>query len=300
MRDAQWSVLVIASDGTTQHVVQYHLKRAGFEVEAASNSTQAAQTLRNMSPDVVVCELGACEATTGELRKAAFLDPATRQTPFIFFGENGGLAPNASAPTNGADEYLPKPLDPLALIARVQSIVTKRKTHELMMRTDPLTHLLNRATFEQWIGIELARLARYGRSASLALLDIDGLKELNETKGDAMGDLALTTLASVIGRSIRTTDLAGRYQGQQFVLYLAETPSQGGVTLLERLQADYEATSEQATGAALNFSAGVVQAPCHGNEWEDLITHACAAVREAKAKGRRCITSWANGSCTPT
>lgn len=299
MRDARWSVLVIASDGTTQHVVQYHLARAGFEVEAARDSTQATQTLGNMSPDVVVCELGACEATAAELRKAAFLDPATRQTPFVFLGENGGSAHNGSVPANGADEYLPKPLDPLALIARVQSIVTKRKTHELMMRTDPLTHLLNRATFEQWIALELARLGRYGRSASLALLDIDGLKDLNEAKGDAMGDLALTVLASVIGRSIRSTDLAGRYHGQQFVLFLAETPSEGAVRLLKRLQADYDVISEQSTGTALNFSAGVVQAPCHGNEWGDLLTHACAAVREAKAMGRGRIKPWTNGTYSP-
>ena len=299
MRNAQWSVLVVASDGTTQHVVQYHLKRAGFEVETAGDSAQAAQTLGTISPDVVVCELGACEATAAELRKTAFLDPATRQTPFVFLCENGGSTHNGAVPANGADEYLPKPLDPLALIARVQSIVTKRKTHELMMRTDPLTHLLNRATFEQWIALELARLGRYGRSASLALLDIDGLRELNEAKGDAMGDLALTVLASLIGRSIRTTDLAGRHHGQQFVLYLAETPAEGAVTLLERLQADYGVISEQSTGTALNFSAGVVQAPCHGKEWEDLITYACAAVREAKAKGPGRIKSWTNGRYSP-
>jgi len=299
MRNAHWSVLVVASDGTTQHVVQYHLTRAGFEVEAACDSTQAAQTLGNMSPDVVVCELDACEATVAELRKAVFLDPATRQTPFIFLGENGNLTHNARVPSNGADEYLPKPLDPYALIARVQSIVTERKTHELMMRTDPLTRLLNRATFEQWIGMELARLARYGRTASLALLDIDGLKELNKTKGDAVGDLALTVLANLIERSIRTTDLAGRYQGQQFLLYLAETPGEGAVTLLERLQNDYEAISEQSMGIAAGFSAGVAQAPCQGNEREDLIGHACEALREAKSKGRGQIMSWSNGTYLP-
>ncbi len=299
MRDAQRSVLVIASDGTTQHVVRYHLTRAGFEVEAASDSTQAAQTLGSMTPDVVICELGACETTAAELRKAVFLDPATRHTPFIFLGQNGGLPHNGVAPANGADEYLPKPLDPLTLIARVQSIVTDRNAHELMMRTDPLTHLLNRATFEQWICMELARLARYGRTASLALLDMDGLAKLNEAKGDAMGDLALTVLASLIGRSIRTTDLAGRYHGQQFVLYLAETPGEGAVALLERLQAEYGALSEQAIGMAAGFSAGVVQAPCHGNQWDHLIIHACAAVREAKAMGSGGIKAWTNGRYSP-
>lgn len=117
---------------------------------------------------------------------------------------------------------------------------------------DELTGLFTRNFLEKEIWpTEVARAERYQRPLSLVLIDMDGLKQINDSKGHATGDRALRALVAVILRSIRKMDILFRYGGDEFLLVLPETKSGRAKILMERLQKEVPKT--------ITFSFGVAQ-----------------------------------------
>jgi diguanylate cyclase (GGDEF)-like protein len=103
--------------------------------------------------------------------------------------------------------------------------------------TDPLTGLANRRALDRDLRRELARSERYGHSFSLVLIDLDGLKLINDHYGHTAGDHVLQRLATALAESSRAGDGAYRIGGDEFALVLPETPADQVDCLLERLMA---------------------------------------------------------------
>lgn len=108
-------------------------------------------------------------------------------------------------------------------------------TTESEARTDQLTGLANRRAWEESAPRELGRAARHGLSATLALLDVDDLKRLNDTQGHAAGDALLRAVAVRWRAQIRDADLRARVGGDEFALLLVPSQEESGATVVERL-----------------------------------------------------------------
>ena len=103
--------------------------------------------------------------------------------------------------------------------------------------TDPLTGVGTRRVIEKVLKTECARASRYHQRFSLAIIDMDKFKQINDTAGHAAGDNALKQLAKLIRNNIRETDfIIARYGGDEFVLVMPETPITGGKVVLERIR----------------------------------------------------------------
>ena len=116
-----------------------------------------------------------------------------------------------------------------------------RLQHELahasdLVRHDALTGALNRKGMDEALESEVGRLRRHGGSLSLALLDIDNFKKLNDSLGHAAGDAALVHLTEVTHEAIRPQDTLARYGGEEFVVLLPNTPLEDGVSAMVRVQ----------------------------------------------------------------
>ena len=105
-----------------------------------------------------------------------------------------------------------------------------------MVRTDALTGALNRKGMDEAIEREVARARRKNSPLSVALLDIDNFKKLNDTHGHEAGDQALVHLAQVVRETLRPTDTLARYGGEEFVIVLADTRLDDGVQAMVRVQ----------------------------------------------------------------
>jgi diguanylate cyclase (GGDEF)-like protein/PAS domain S-box-containing protein len=112
-----------------------------------------------------------------------------------------------------------------------------------LARTDHLTGLLNRGAGEDVLGRELLRARRYHRPLSCVLLDIDHFKRINDTAGHAAGDHVLRNMGALLGGRIRGSDAAARWGGEEFLLVLPETSSEGALDLAQSLRALVESTS---------------------------------------------------------
>lgn len=155
------------------------------------------------------------------------------------------------------------------------------------VRVDQLTGALNRRGLEEVFEVEVARAQRSHLPFAIALLDIDNFKKLNDTKGHAAGDAALTHLVRVIKDMLRPTDTVARYGGEEFVILLPETALKEAVSVLQRLQRELTKRFflHENEKLLITFSAGITLID-HREPREAALTRADQAMYQAKRLGK--------------
>jgi diguanylate cyclase (GGDEF)-like protein len=127
-----------------------------------------------------------------------------------------------------------------------------------MACTDSLTGVSNRAHLDELCVRELHRAERYGAVVSIAMLDIDDFKRINDTFGHQMGDRALQAVGSVLRGNVRATDVVARYGGDEFVILMPETSAKGARSVLDRISEALESYNAQGClPVALRLSIGL-------------------------------------------
>jgi diguanylate cyclase (GGDEF)-like protein len=166
------------------------------------------------------------------------------------------------------------------------------KRIEELAELDELTGSFNRRCMMRMLDDELARAQRLNAPCSVALIDLDWFKLINDAYGHPTGDEVLRTFAITVFANIRNIDKFGRYGGEEFLLVLPETPNDAAARILDRLRAiiadlDWSAFSP---GMRVTISAGV--ATLRPNESADsFLARADSALYAAKARGRNRIAS---------
>lgn len=287
----QPSILLASADAPMRDMMREHLGQAGFDVGVTDSGRELAELLGERPIDIVVADNVLADTDGLTLRRKLFLNPAFRDIPFLVFTSGPRLHDTDFSLRPGLDGIIEKPCDPLFLIARVQSVLSSTQAQKRAMRIDPVTRVLNWAVFEQEARNDLARLERYKRFGSLAVL---GMDEPNGS--DGASELLLAGLAGMLAGRIRTTDLLGRDAGAGLALYLPETRLPGAQLMLERLLDQFAAASEALAGGRATFSAGIAEAPRDGSELSTLRERALAAMRRARAEGAARVMPWEEAS----
>lgn len=175
--------------------------------------------------------------------------------------------------------------------------VTHRKALEdqllLLATQDPLTSALNRRAFNDEAHLALKHAARYQRPLSLAVLDLDHFKRINDSYGHLAGDQALQRFAGLCRAALREGDIFARFGGEEFTLLLAETDIAGARLLLERLRLEVSGLvlHHGARTFQLQVSAGLAQWQ-PGESLERLFKRADEALYAAKSGGRNRVELW--------
>jgi diguanylate cyclase (GGDEF)-like protein len=184
-----------------------------------------------------------------------------------------------------------------ALVAEAKELIfiaNLRQSREMEERAqrDALTGAHNRAYFDDALGKEFDLAVRHGWPLSVAMLDLDYFKRINDTYGHAVGDAALQSVTRVIQSQIRNGDIFARYGGEEFVLLFPGTPGEAAAKVLSRIRetiASFHHTVDADTSFKVTVSIGLAS---HGNgqgatrSGMDLVNAADRALYLAKAQGR--------------
>jgi diguanylate cyclase (GGDEF)-like protein len=178
--------------------------------------------------------------------------------------------------------------------ARLLVEIDRRLVAEQQLRrlatTDDLTGLNNRRHFVERARDAIAVARRYGQWCSLAIIDIDRFKQVNDERGHQAGDRALVTLATVLKANLRASDVAGRFGGDEFVVLMPLTDPDAARAAAERMR---QAVHEDAAATSLTVSIGVASTRGEQASLEELMARADQALYEAKRHGRDRVSAFA-------
>ena len=150
--------------------------------------------------------------------------------------------------------------------------------------TDPLTLLPNRARLDQALGDNMELAVRYGNDFAVVLIDVDHFKLVNDTHGHLVGDAVLSRLGQVLAHQTRSTDIAGRWGGEEFLIVAPQTSLDKAAKLAEKLRSSIASTDFPVVGHK-TISLGVA-AYSPGDDLKKLLGRVDAALYLAKRSGR--------------
>ncbi|WP_449359334.1 sensor domain-containing diguanylate cyclase [Alishewanella longhuensis] len=161
--------------------------------------------------------------------------------------------------------------------------------------TDYLTQMRNRGTWEESLRQEFNRLQRYSQhQSSLIMCDIDHFKRINDTYGHAAGDLVIKSVAEIIRKSLRSTDIAGRYGGEEFAILLLDTTEDQAGYLAERIRRKISETEVVYNNQPIKFtmSFGLAERTPGIQDYVQWMEAADKALYTSKAQGRNLVTRY--------
>ena len=158
-----------------------------------------------------------------------------------------------------AEQYSQKDL--IKALARLER---ENETLRAQLRTDHLTGIFNRFALGETLKCELERFHRCGRQSTLAVIDLNHFKQINDTLGHAVGDRLLTCAADYFASQVRTIDMVARLGGDEFAILLRDTNSSDAQYVAAKLRADaprfvHTDSAGKEIGVALDFAIGVAE-----------------------------------------
>ncbi|RPJ20472.1 MAG: GGDEF domain-containing protein, partial [Chloroflexi bacterium] len=165
---------------------------------------------------------------------------------------------------------------------------TARTELELVAGTDALTSLYNRRRFNEQAEIEFRRAQRYGVNLSIAMLDADDLKLINDTYGHDSGDRVLIFISGILRSEVRPFDMVARYGGDEFVILLVDTDKEEARLIAERIRRDVEEMPVvvNAFTLSIRLSVGVTAVEPQDTDLAMTLKRTDHALYHAKQQGR--------------
>lgn len=291
--------------------------RAALVTRDAANGSELAETLGTigqvdvfasadplLSKPPTQCDIVVIDLTSNVrdgLRQIARLraSPSTRMIPVLAVVLQTDLQPLAKAFELGAGDCLKRPVDRSELKARVRTLLMRRRITEHLRRnvhlsmqmatTDAVTGLYNRHYMASHITTLTERARQSGKPFSLAMLDLDHFKKINDRYGHGAGDQILKGFASRLSRNVRGIDLAARYGGEEFVVLMPDTDLGTARNIAQRLvkvTAAEQFAIAEGEEISVTVSAGVAMLDLQDSCAADLLKRADNALYQAKSRGR--------------
>lgn len=282
-----YRVLIVDDDQILSEHYRLVLTAAGILAETISEPRNVLAAIERLHPDLVLMDLHMPECSGAELARIIRFDQTWLSLPIIYLSAEGGLDQQIKALGSGADDFLTKPISAPQLIAAVRARAARSRKISELMNQDSLTGLLKHASFKNQLTHEVGRALRLAKPLTVAMVDIDHFKQVNDTYGHLMGDQVIKTLSQLMRQRLRRQDSIGRYGGEEFAIALPECTLADAKHLLDDIRQHFAEVNFVHDGQSFNvtLSAGVASSEQFPSA-ADLLAMADAALYAAKHAGR--------------
>jgi two-component system cell cycle response regulator len=288
-------VLIVEGSVTQRAMLKDMVAKEGYEAAEAATGADATERLRAQDIDAVLVNWELVDTTGPELCRQWHESGEFDLIPFLIVTSHTGAEHLRDSLDAGATDFVRKPPDQVELFARLRSALRMRdlgiQLRENSIR-DVLTGLYNRRHIQAELERHCEAAKRYGEIFSVAMIDIDFFKRINDTHGHAMGDVILQEVSAYFSGRMRKTDIVARFGGEEFLILLHATALQNAGLALESLRsgmADRRFGTDE-TVVNVTFSAGIASWSAALADAEGLIRRADDGLYASKQAGRNQVT----------
>ena len=296
---SDFTIAIVDDDAAIRRLVRLFLRRAGFDTLEYTAGDEARAALHTEPWDLVILDRRLPDMDGVVLAQELKAKSEFRTRYIIMLTGEDDQEDKVEGLELGADDYITKPFQYPELLARIRAgkrivdlqkeLLETNKRLELLSITDGLTKLHNHRHFQDELARAFEESQRYQRPLSLAMIDLDFFKKINDTYGHAVGDDVLKATAKMFRSSVRSTDLVARYGGEEFAVMMPETTLQDAIAFSEKIRGMVETNplQTQVGEVTATVSIGVASVP-HSriHSAKELIVSADKALYRAKRGGR--------------
>lgn len=297
-RAARGRVLIVDDERAVVDAVSSILAAEGLQVRTLDDSRRFWEVLEEFVPDLLVLDFEMPYLNGLELCRVVRNDPRWSALPIVFLSVTVDPDTINEMFASGADDFVWKSDLGQQLMVRLRNRLERTRLFTRLAETDPLTGLANRRKSAQVISRFMMLAERQRQPLSIALLDLDGFKAINDTHGHAAGDRVLRRLGALLLASFRGEDVVARWGGEEMAVGMFGMTREDGVHRLAEVLEEFKAAEFEGRDGEpfrVSFSAGVAQFPENGTDLHSLYRAADDALYLAKAQGRSRIlpAGWA-------
>jgi len=285
--DPPFRILVVEDDEILARHYASVLVEAGMQAEIVNIPAELPLRLSSFSPDLILLDIFLPDCTGIEAATIIRQNPKYTHLPIVYLSKMDSREDQLSALQAGGDEFLQKPISDSHLVQAVRSRARRFQALNAMMSRDGLTGLLNHINLKLTLERELSQTLRRNGILTLAMIDVDHFKSVNDRYGHPTGDKVLKSLSRLLTERLRKGDFAARYGGEEFAVVMPDTDPLAAQKVLDGLRTQF-ATMPHLSDAGeftATFSAGVASTPPH-TKMDALLQAADQALYSAKHGGR--------------
>ncbi|MGM0554252.1 MAG: diguanylate cyclase [Pseudomonadota bacterium] len=282
-------VLIVDDDADLAEHMRLVLTATGMEAWVLDAPREIMETIAAFRPELVLMDLYMPEYAGTDLAGLIRQHEAYTHLPIVYLSAETDIERQIDAMGRGADDFLTKPISDLQLVAAARSRIARARQLEERINKDSLTGLLKHASIKEAASREVLRARRIGRPLTLAMLDIDHFKKVNDTYGHAVGDVVIMSIATLLRQRLRQSDIIGRYGGEEFVAVLPECDAEHARRVLEDIRRNFASLdfNHRDERFGCTISIGMVCSPDYPDkEGPELLVAADEALYRAKRGGR--------------
>lgn len=298
------SVLIVDDQVSNLKMLLTFLQDHGYSVRIAESAKRALQVLEDYTPDCILLDVMMPEISGFELCQSLQTNKKTTGIPIIFMSALDAIEDKIKGFAVGGVDYITKPFQDVEVLARVNTHITLRRQKlelervqmalllqteqlERLSITDDLTGLHNRRCLKLVFDREYQRGMRHKSDLSCLALDLDHFKRVNDTYGHKIGDTVLQKFSYILLDAIRATDFCFRIGGEEFIILLPETDTDGALQTAEKIRKVVAAEQFIGVGHTVTVSIGISTIGKDQLEkTNDLLNNADKALYTAKRNGR--------------
>lgn len=287
---SNYKVVALDDDVSILQLIEQVLLQAKIDIRTCSEPANILNVLIEQDPDILLLDMHMPNYNGLEIASIIKQHKKFTDLSIIFLTSENSEKVLLQARQNGVDDFIFKPIIPPNLISVVVNKAQQTRSLKVRLRTDAMTGLLLKSTFEQELEMKHKRASRHQQSFLLCIIDLDNFKLVNDKYGHLSGDAVISSFSTMLSSRLRDTDIIGRIGGEEFGVMLSDTTITEGVKLMNEIKDSFSQVNHKFKSELFTVSISVgISCFDESSSLKQMYEAADTALYKAKGSGRNLV-----------